>query len=109
VYHLLQSGRVAEAHPHLRIIAEHVEMPSFGEYGGGGGCLVQPLQLQSAYGFLLGQEPLFTNFASKFVGTLDYIFYDTQTLTPTQLLMLPKEVRWFGWHRRCSHRRKHTP
>uniref|UniRef100_A0A7S3ANS8 HTH La-type RNA-binding domain-containing protein n=1 Tax=Haptolina ericina TaxID=156174 RepID=A0A7S3ANS8_9EUKA len=91
VYHLLQSGRVAEAHPHLRIIAEHVEMPSFGEYGGGGGCLVQPLQLQSAYGFLLGQEPLFTNFTSKFVGTLDYIFYDTQTLTPTQLLMLPKE------------------
>ena len=56
-------------------------MPEFGdngEYGGGGASLNQPLKLRSAYGSILGQEPLFTNFTPGFVGTLDYIFSNEQ-------------------------------
>ena len=48
--------------------------------------------MQSAYATLLGQEPLFTNFTAKFVGTLDYIFYEPHALKPNQILLLPTEV-----------------
>jgi endonuclease/exonuclease/phosphatase family metal-dependent hydrolase len=93
VYHLVTSGHLPAAHPHLTIIAEHVEMPVFGEngeFGGGATDLKQPLRLSSAYGTILGQEPLFTNFTPGFVGTLDYIFGNDQ-LIATQVLRLPSE------------------
>ena len=51
VYHLITSGSLPPSHPHLRIIAEHVEMPEFGErgeFGGGAAELRQPLILHSA-------------------------------------------------------------
>ena len=93
VYHLVASGHLPSSHPHLKIIAEHVDFPEFGGGGGGGGGDVrQPLQFGgcSAYASLLGQEPLFTNFTPNFVGCLDYIF-STDGLQPTQVLKLPTE------------------
>jgi len=93
VYHLITSGHLPAAHPHLRIIAEHVELPEFGdagEFGGGGRDLKQPMPLTSAYGTLLGQEPLFTNFTAGFIGTLDYLFGNAQ-VEPLQVLRLPSE------------------
>ena len=93
VYHLVASGNLPANHPHLRVIAEHVEFPEFPDGGGGGGSDVfQPLDFggKSVYASLLGQEPLFTNFTSGFVGTLDYIFA-SPGLTPLQVLVLPSE------------------
>jgi mRNA deadenylase 3'-5' endonuclease subunit Ccr4 len=93
VYHLVSSGHLSASHPHLRIIAEQVEMPEFGEhaeFGGGSADLRQPMPLVSAYGSLLGQEPLFTNFTTGFIGTLDYVFAN-QMLEPLQVLTLPSE------------------
>ncbi|KAL1495395.1 hypothetical protein AB1Y20_016763 [Prymnesium parvum] len=91
VYHLVSTGRVAAGHPDLRIIAEQVEMPSHMHEHGTSGGVSQPLAMRSAYATLLGQEPLFTNFTAKFVGTLDYIFYEPNTLQPVEILMLPTE------------------
>jgi hypothetical protein len=68
-------------------------MPEFGvhaEFGGGSADLHQPMPLVSAYGSLLGQEPLFTNFTTGFIGTLDYVFAN-QMLEPLQVLTLPSE------------------
>ena len=103
VYHLVASGHLPASHPHLKIIAEHVEFPEFddsGGSGGGGGGVTQPIDFggKSAYAALLGQEPLFTNFTPGFIGCLDYIFSSTG-LTPLQVLVLPIEdqVRLEGY------------
>eukprot|EP00210_Caulerpa_lentillifera_P005163 g4935.t1 len=37
------------------------------------------------------REPLFTNYTDTFKGTLDYIFYTSNMLSPTALLELPSE------------------
>lgn len=37
------------------------------------------------------REPLFTNYTEHFKGTLDYIFYNSNMLSPTALLELPSE------------------
>jgi CCR4-NOT transcription complex subunit 6 len=37
------------------------------------------------------REPLFTNYTKTYKGTLDYIFYTPELLTPTALLELPSE------------------
>ena len=85
---MVTSGRLAAAHPHLRIIAEHVEMPRLSPAAADAGTdIVLPVALGSAYASVLGDEPLFTNFTgppSNFVGTLDYIFYSAAQLRPTQ-------------------------
>ena len=94
VYHLVASGTLSASHPHLKIIAEHVEFPDFSGNGdsGGGKDVHQPIDFggRSVYATLLGQEPLFTNFTPGFVGTLDYIFA-SNGLTPLQVLNLPSE------------------
>ena len=59
-------------------------------YGGGGAALCQPMPLTSAYGSILGGEPLFTNFTPGFIGTLDYIFGNA-FVHPRRVLMLPSE------------------
>ncbi len=38
------------------------------------------------------REPLFTNLANNYKGTLDYILYTTKFLQPTALLELPTEA-----------------
>ena len=91
VYHLVASGQLPASHPHLKIIAEHVDFPEFADGGGGGGGDVhQPIDFggKSVYATLLGQEPLFTNFTPGFVGTLDYIFC-SEGLTPLQVRTRP--------------------
>ena len=40
--------------------------------------LQHPLQLRSAYLEVVGTEPEFTSFHSKFCGTVDYIWYSPQ-------------------------------
>ena len=94
VYHLVAGGHVPASHPHLKIIAEHVDFPEFENGGGGGGGDVrQPIDFggKSTYAAILGQEPLFTNFTPGFVGCLDYIFASKDSLTPLQILVLPPE------------------
>ena len=103
VYHLVAAGSLPSSHPHLKIIAEHVEFPELAVGGGGGGggvrkCggpggdLYHTIDFggRSAYAMLTGAEPLFTNFTSGFIGCLDYIFGST-SLTPLQVLKLPTE------------------
>ena len=99
VHHLVAHGLLPASHPHLKIIAEHVEMPELpngaqpggGLTGGPGGEVRHPIDFggRSAYQHVLGQEPLFTNATSTsssgtFIGCLDYIFASVE-LTPLQV------------------------
>lgn len=84
-YTLLRTGRLA---------SDHADHPS---QAGSGGCepgdapaARQPLRLRSAYERVLGVEPDFTNFTADFVGTIDYIWYETSGLQPLQVLRLPE-------------------
>jgi len=110
VYSLVTAGHLPVSHPHMAICADgEVEMPEFRDvehldgaaderlstdlaahYGGGGADLRHPQPLTSAYAHVLGREPLFTNFTSNFIGTLDYVFGSSH-VEPLQVLILPSE------------------
>lgn len=54
------------------------------------------LDLASAMGAVLGQEPAFTNYTQQFKGTLDYILYNPQRLYVTAVGGMPsaQEVQY---------------
>jgi len=89
VHRLLTTSRLSAEHRDMAIVAENVAMP----FLRGKAELRLPAALHSAYKTVLGDDPLFTNFAgppSNFVGTLDYLMCDSH-LRPLQVLLLPSE------------------
>ncbi|KAI4341493.1 hypothetical protein MLD38_026211 [Melastoma candidum] len=54
----------------------------------GSGVAMHPLNLNSSYAIVKGGEPEATSYHSKFIGTVDYIWY-SEGLTPTRVLDTP--------------------
>ncbi len=83
VYELLETSGVDPNHPDLSNDPNSV-LPDASE-------LVHGLQLQSAYAYVLGAEPPYTNYTDMFKGTLDYIWCTTPMLRPLAVTNAPTE------------------
>ncbi len=83
VYELLEKSGVNPNHPDLRSDPYSV-LPNASE-------LVHGLHLQSAYSYVLGAEPPYTNYTEMFKGTLDYIWCTTPLLRPLAVTNVPTE------------------
>lgn len=65
-------------------------------YGVLGTCRLQhALHLRSSYS-LAGAEPMYTNYTSTYVGTLDYIWYTPESMVATALMEVPDERTLFS-------------
>ncbi len=82
-YELLETSGVDPNHPDLRsdpysVLSDASE-------------LVHGLHLQSAYAYVLGAEPPYTNYTEMFKGTLDYIWCTTPLIRPLAVTNVPTE------------------
>lgn len=83
VYQFISKGVITQQHPDLVKLWNKEHSPQ---------TYSSPLKLSSAYGHNHPNgEPLFTNHALSFKGTLDYIFYSNELLNLKELLDLPSE------------------
>jgi len=94
VYELLSAGCVRPQHKELRSISRNAVKAAVVD-------ALHPLEhslgLQSAYAFVQGgEEPLFTNYTTRFKGTLDYLWYSKHHLRPMSVLAVPSEDDLFG-------------
>ncbi len=83
VYELLETSGVDPNHPDLSSDPCNV-LPDASE-------LVHGLQLQSAYAYVLGAEPPYTNYTEMFKGTLDYIWCTAPILRPLAITNAPTQ------------------
>eukprot|EP00981_Chlorochromonas_danica_P000134 scaffold38_cov130-Ochromonas_danica.AAC.1 len=98
VYEFITQGAIENEYPELNLnnkvrilpdlssIVHELDLASAMRTG-----LVHELDLASAMRTGLGAEPSFTNYTSKFKGTLDYIFYTPSRLRVMAVTAIPEE------------------
>lgn len=74
VYEFMERGRIPESHPDLA----GRDYKKFAEHVG----LKHSMNLRSCY----SREMPYTNYTHDFTGTIDYVFYSQDTVTPTTVL-----------------------
>jgi len=83
VYSLLSNSSVPSDSPTLQLLQKMKIKPPFKSFK-------HELGLKSAYCSVLGREPRCTNLTHEFKGTLDYIWYSKNSLSPLAVLDIPE-------------------